>query len=131
MSSHTLAKKALPAIVGIGALLLAGIASVPSATASSSEGVDCITLTTGELACGRADASICAGFGEGFATGLVNWTLRVDTLNPYSTKDYDSVGAIPAFAGGGLAAMCSTSTCTWATLLANDEVVSTSIGICW
>ena len=115
-------------LLGAATLLLALGAAAPATAAT--DDLDCVQLSTGETACGDAEASICAGAGEGQATGLVSWTLRVTTTNVYSTKDYNSAGATPAFAGGGPAAVCTTATCTWATLYANGQVVSQSLGVC-
>lgn len=120
--------KSILAILGIATLVLATGVAMPASAARAD--LDCVQLSTGETACGYAEASVCVGFGEGEATGLVHWTLRVTTTNVYSTKDYDSVGATPAFAGGGAAAVCTTGTCTWATLYANGQVVARSMGVC-
>lgn len=119
--------KTLLTIAGAAALLLAASASTPASAAD----LGCRTLSTGETACGHAEAGVCSAFGQGEATGLVHWRLTVRTSNWASTKDYESVGATPSFAGGGAAAVCTTSTCTWATLYANDEAVASSNIVCW
>ena len=100
------------------------------AAASPPPPYDCTTLSTGEIACGTATASFCSGFGAGFATGPVEWTLRLTTTNPFDTTDYSSPGGVPAFAIGGPTRACTTGTCTWATLYANFEVVAQSDGVC-
>jgi hypothetical protein len=119
-------------LASLAALLAAGAATPAAAYRPDFE---CVGLTGGGVACGHAEPSICAGFGEGEATVAVQWTLTVRTSNPYTTKDYNSPGPLHAWAGGGPSEQCWTSTCTWATLYATVNGVKHTVhanpmGIC-
>lgn len=115
------------AIFAIATLLAATGWAVPAAAAPALD-AGCVRLSTGETACGYTQASLCSGFGAGAATGLVDWTLRL-TTNGYGTTEF-SLGSSPAFAGGGAVDVCTTGTCTWATLYANGQVVADGLGVC-
>jgi hypothetical protein len=115
----------------LGLVALLAAAAGASAYAAPPPATNCETLPSGVIACGYAEASVCAGFGEGEATGLVDWVLRVRTSNWWSEKDYESPAPSAAFAGGGPAAVCTTSTCTWADLYADGVLIYPSMGICW
>lgn len=115
-------------LVALSLVALAFSSSIAGARAADDP--SCTTLSTGEIACGDAESFVCSGAAAGVATGLVHWKVVITTTNVYSQRVIESPGALPAFAGGGLAQVCTTATCTFTTLYANDELVAASLGVC-
>lgn len=113
-------------VLSLAALML----PATTAVAQDPDVPQCTTLSTGETACGDAESFVCSGAGAGVATGLVHWKIVITTSNVYSQKEIHSPAAVPAFAGGGLATLCTTATCTFTSLYANDQLVAQSMGVC-
>lgn len=121
--TRTMLRKALP----LSLLALVAALSAPGVGAAYEE-TDCVTTSTGYVACGTVTAmfgSVAAGEGE--ATGPVTWRLCLDTWYPTTTNCEESTGYAYA---GAVEGPYWTTTCVHGRLYADGTLVAETMWMC-